>query len=66
MSRFSINGLPAFNGSSSVYSNLVAGPGFAPGLLLAYETGVLATLPAIVWSVLQESNLVHVLFRHLL
>lgn len=45
---------------------LVAGPGFAPGMVQAYETRLLATLPAIVWSGLEESNLFHVLFRHLL
>jgi hypothetical protein len=28
---------------------LVAGPGFEPGMLLAYETGVVAALPAIDW-----------------
>ena len=28
--------------------NLVAGPGFEPGMLLAYETGVVAALPAII------------------
>jgi len=26
---------------------MVAGPGFEPGMLLAYETGVVAALPAI-------------------
>ena len=31
-------------------SLLVAGPGFEPGMLLAYETGVVATLPAINFS----------------
>jgi hypothetical protein len=36
---------------------LVAGPGFEPGMLRAYETGVVATLPATDWSGRQESNL---------
>jgi len=36
---------------------LVAGPGFEPGMLLAYETGVVAALPAIIWWTLKESNL---------
>ncbi len=27
---------------------MVAGPGFEPGMLLAYETGVVAALPAII------------------
>ncbi len=29
-------------------TNLVAGPGFEPGMLRAYETGVVTTLPAII------------------
>ena len=27
---------------------MVAGPGFEPGMLLAYETGVVAALPAVI------------------
>ena len=34
-----------------------AGEGFAPPIIRAYETGLLATLPANFWCPLQNSNL---------
>ena len=38
---------------------MVAGPGFEPGMLRAYETGVVAALPAILFI-----QLIPRLFRH--
>ena len=41
---------------SFIQPYLVAGPGFEPGMLRAYETGVVASLPAILFTIVEQAT----------